>query len=553
MKLSTSILIGVAAAWSESDYPGLQFKCTDSKGEQLFEDGVPFCKWIKCKLFPKLKVINKQIPGVPTDVIHCPTVAESGCETEWNMKYQVGKKLPVYQLPLSLVPPNQMKHSSKTGKLTITCMNTEVSSKAFCRPVYKKNETPARIEFTWQKGSLPACAEPGESWATWTSWASSSASSLTCERGTATRTRQCLDGPHPGSPTSCVEQPLGPSTEVKTFWPNVCQKCHADFGLWNTPGHLNPFHINVPSDVYMATVTKEGKYNKYDDGFVKLGLGVTFIKCHDDPGNHVQPYTQKCVCDEEFGCRLGDAPLCQGADYKDYGVAYFWQPGAKDTWKDDETTGAVTIKDNFELEYAHEADDKRFANRVTWWDGGPSICRYWTNYALLPGMEKPTNMNAEENADDKYWLECDTYVEGFPSNFGENITALAKGEPFYEVLTTDSELVWVLADDIENDDDIEDRMVIVGNSEEFARKYHGLCRLSSCTVAEGGECHEQVPWWTTTWSGHLVEHLKVYPGLLYWVGDLATGKWKCQNLFVIGDLVESEQTDKFEVLLKQTV
>ena len=67
-------------------------------------------------------------------------------------------------------------------------------------------------------------------------------------------------------------------------------------------------------------------------------------------------------------------------------------------------------------------------------------------------------------------------MEGFPSNFGENITALAKGEPFYEVLTTDSELVWVLADDIENDDDIEDRMVIVGNSEEFARKYHGLCR-----------------------------------------------------------------------------
>ena len=314
MKLSTSILIGVAAAWSESDYPGLEFKCTDSKGEQLLKDGVPFCKWIKCKLFPKLKVKNKKIPGVPTDVIDCPTVAESGCETQWNMQFEESKTGKTYELPLSLVPPNQMKHTSTTSKL--------------------KNETPARIEFTWQAGdlswqdhhgALPDCAKPGESWATWTSWASSSSSSTTCERGTATRTRQCLDGPHPGSPTTCVEQPSGPSTEVKTFWPNVCQKCHADLGMMNTPGTSPYIDPGLPD---VSNPKDEKKHKKYDDGFIKVGAGVWGVRCHDETEN-VKPWTQKCICDEEFGCRLNVAPLCQGADYKDYGIDYFWQPGAK--------------------------------------------------------------------------------------------------------------------------------------------------------------------------------------------------------------------------------
>ena len=83
------------------------------------------------------------------------------------------------------------------------------------------------------------------------------------------------------------------------------------------------------------------------------------------------------------------------------------------------------------------------------------------------------------------------------------------------------------------------------------KNIHFVLRLSSCTVTEGGECHEQVPWWSTTWSSHLVENLDIYPGLLYWVGDLATGNWKCQNLFVVSDLEESEDYAKFEVLLKQ--
>ena len=69
-------------------------------------------------------------------------------------------------------------------------------------------------------------------------------------------------------------------------------------------------------------------------------------------------------------------------------------------------------------------------------------------------------------------------MQGFPSKLNETISALAKGEPFYEVLTTtDTELVWLAANDVSIDDnDIEDRMVIVGNSHAFARKYHGLCR-----------------------------------------------------------------------------
>jgi len=540
MKLSTSVLIGVVAAWTESDYPDHQFKCVDNDGEV-------FCKWIKCKLFPKLKVTNKAVPGLPTDVIQCPSLAESGCPTQWGMRYQVGKSnSKLYEQDThDLVPPNGIKHSSKTGKLTVTCLNSGANSKAFCRPKYTKNATPANIEFTWQSGSPPSCAGPGESWAQWGSW--SGVNTSTCERGTASRSRQCLDGEHPGTPTSCSTQPAGPENEEKTYWPKVCKKCHADLGMMHTPGTLNVPNLKLPSTL------KDHEEDKFDDGFVPVGEGVVKLKCHDQE-DYVKPYKQKCKCDND-GCRLSDAPLCQGVDYKGYGTDYFWQPGAKDTFKNEDTNefSTVTVNDDFSITYENQSHDpdQRFPNRVAWWPNGPSICRYWNKYSYVAGVERPIFLNDDGSLDFVYynWLECDNYVQNFPAA-NPHGAGISNGAKYYEVLTADNNAVdWKPAGSF-TDEEIEDRMVIVGNSEQFERKFYGLCRLSSCTVTTqlGGECHNKTP---NFMSKHMVEHMEDgYPGILYWRGNLDNGNWKCQNLLVTASIAESEDPSKFEILFK---
>ena len=316
MKLSTSILIGTASAWVENDYPDHDFNCK-------LNDGIQTCKWIKCSLFPKLKVsFNSWIEiDDPTDKIECPSLEEAGCPTEWGVRYQVGKsQSKLYEQDThNLIPPNGMKHSSKTGKLTITCLNSGAQEKAFCRPNYFKNETPARVTFSWQGGSPPECAGPGESWAPWSSW--SGTNGQTCERTTATRSRKCLDGPHPGTAKNCSTKPEGPDSEVKNYWPKVCGKCHADLGMMYTPGELNQPKIPIPSTI------NDHVEDKFDDGFVPVGQGIVKGKCHDDEG-YTKPYNQKCKCDND-GCRFSDNPLCQGDNYKGYGHDYYWQPGAK--------------------------------------------------------------------------------------------------------------------------------------------------------------------------------------------------------------------------------
>ena len=71
----------------------------------------------------------------------------------------------------------------------------------------------------------------------------------------------------------------------------------------------------------------------------------------------------------------------------------------QDTFKerDDDTT---VINPDFSLTYADESLDNRFRNRVTWWDDGPSICRYWNKYAYVPGIERPiTNRDGDISFD----------------------------------------------------------------------------------------------------------------------------------------------------------
>ena len=401
MKLASTFLVGLSSAWRENDFPDTQFNCAAD------DNGGTFCKWIKCRYFPKMKKTNVAIAAdeLPTKYIECPNWADAGCEPQWGMTYQVGKSSSkLYQIgspnhPNDKVPPNGMKHSKKTGKLTITCLNSGASSKAFCKPKYGAT----KITYEWKNGSPPECAGPGEAWATWSNW--SGENTPDCIRSTATRTRQCNDGVHPGTATPCVTNPEGRDTETKIYWPKSCGKCHADLGMMYTPGKLNLPKMNVPH------VIRDHEEDKFDDGFIPTGQTIVKAKCYNDD-DYVKPYGQKCKCDND-GCRIGDAPLCQGVDYKGYGTDYFWAPGPKvqvqysnityskpqDTFKDrdDETT---VINPDFSISYADQSLDNRFANRVTWYEGGPSICRYWNKYAYVPGIERPiTTQNGNVSFD----------------------------------------------------------------------------------------------------------------------------------------------------------
>ena len=85
-------------------------------------------------------------------------------------------------------------------------------------------------------------------------------------------------------------------------------------GMMYTPGTLNIPKIPLPKVLY------DTDEDKFDDGFVVEGQGVVKIACYDDVNDknvpqYAKPLNQRCQCDNK-GCRFGDAPLCQGPDYK---------------------------------------------------------------------------------------------------------------------------------------------------------------------------------------------------------------------------------------------
>ena len=529
MKIFMPLALSLAeASFKASDYPNHQFSgCAKA-------NGVTTCKKISCKYFTKMKVTKATIDGSVEDLIQCPSLSESGCETKWGYTYAQGKKATFDQSTHALVPPNGIKHSSKTGAMTITCnMSGAQTAKVKCLPKYGNNFT--SVTFEWNKVH-PACEGKGEGWAQWESW--SGVGGNKCEPQTATRSRQCLDGPHPGKPTPCSSTPAaGASNESRIVWPQVCGKCHADLGMMHT-------EKNIPS-LKLPHVLKDHIEDKYDDGFVPVGQGISKLKCHDQ-ASYVKPYKQNCICDE-LGCRFKDAPLCYGSQYKGYGTDYMWMPGAKDTFKNEDTNPftTVTVEDDFSITYTSSKDpDQRFENRVAWWPNGPSICRYWTKSAYLPGIERPIHFNDDGSLDfDFYnWLECDNYVYNVPK-LGANANTGAK---YYEVLTSDNELNWVKANTI-SESDIEDKMVVMGTSSTLDKIFMGLCRTSSCTVKPsiGGSCASKV---INKNSRKMFENTDFYPGVLHWSNK--DNQWKCQNLLVTEDTTQSLQYNKFEVLLK---
>ena len=69
------------------------------------------------------------------------------------------------------------------------------------------------------------------------------------------------------------------------------------------------------------------------------------------------------------------------------------------------------------------------------------------------------------------WLECDAYVYNFPEKSG----MASNGATYYEVLTSDINLTWKKASDLQNEG-IEANMVITGVYQNSEKTFHGLCR-----------------------------------------------------------------------------
>jgi len=123
---------------------------------------------------------------------------------------------------------------------------------------------------------------------------------------------------------------------------------------------------------------------------------------------------------------------------------------------------------------------------------------------------------------------------------------------YYEVLTADNNAVdWMPASEF-TDEEIEDRMVVTGNSEQLERKFFGVCRLSSCTLTmqQEGECVDKLVSQLSSYRAMFLSFENGYPGILSWNGSLDNGNWRCQNLLVAASIAESDDPTKFEILLK---
>ena len=403
MKLSPLIIAGVSAQTINiDDYPNVQFLgCKNGKtkiGKEITIGNGTSCKFLRCKYVPKHKAKSVTLDDLPEEYIICPSLAEAGCPTEWGVRYAQGRRK--FEMSSNdIVPANGIKDSSKTGKLTITCLNTGAVNKAKCMPKTKSAAKAGAVTFDWKwdKNQPLECEGRGEGWAQWEQWSGANNSSPDCKPQTVSRSRMCLDGPHPGRPTACGSVvPKGPSSEKKNFWPKSCKKCHADLGMMYTPGTLNIPKLPLPNVLY------DHMEDKFDDGFVLEGQGVVKMRCHDK-SEYSKPYKQTCKCDQN-GCHLGEADLCQGQNYKGYGHDYLWMPGAKDTFKSSTTQefSTVNVEADFTITYnnSKKEPDERFANRVKWWEpNGPSICRFFNKYAYLPGIERPKLRNDDGSLD----------------------------------------------------------------------------------------------------------------------------------------------------------
>ena len=139
-----------------------------------FDEARVLCKSYWCRYFPRARFRFGHFypPNYTADKITCPGLEDAGCPTEWGYTYTQGRRTWTKSTH-DLVPSSKMKHSSKTGKIKITCNSSGETTTAFCRPIYQGNDGPQPSQlykFEWQGGSPPDCPGPGQGWAEWTQW-----------------------------------------------------------------------------------------------------------------------------------------------------------------------------------------------------------------------------------------------------------------------------------------------------------------------------------------------------------------------------------------------
>lgn len=495
-----------AVSFNRNDYPNYQFNCKGWNGDELELNQGNVCKWIRCKYFTKHKATNIEMKTVPESFIQCPSLEESGCPTTWGFEYAKGKNVLWTQATHTIVPSSKMKHSSKTGFVTITCVHGGASNKAKCTPTTSSGDAPGSITFAWvwkKNQTVPCLSQGASSWGLW----NANNNVQECEPQVVTRKRACLNGIHPGTLGPC-EDPVLDETQTKVFWPSVCGKCHYDGGMQDEQTAETPHGDSWSS-------YKDHVEAKFDDGFIPVGKGVYGFHCYDQPYECVFDWEcasqsrgmrsmqerglkKFCICTDQDGCHFDGftGPMCVGPEYEGYGIDYLWRPGAPDTFKKTHVGQPTTVEvnDDFTINYTDPAteSDPRFKNSVKWWENGPPICRYTNNGVLFPGAERPLHKNDDGSIDTKFsnWLTCFSPHDKFP---GAGFQTLPSGSKAYEVLTSEKTLTWIKASSVSEDELYKD-MVVTGTHQygaKFDRAKNGLCRLEPCST---GHCPGVLAW-----------------------------------------------------------
>ena len=516
------LLGGTVAEFNIDDRPDLDFVkfCTKKKSPPVSSGVVPdgyLCRAVRCKNYHKHKSNVKVINGKLSPAIECLPDDQLGCSTAWSFTYSLGKTIVNYP---NVVLPKKVK---------VTCPYSGASESIKCNAI--KPKVNPKLTFQWAAETTIPCPAKSESvWAEWSEW--NDCTSNTCERTAVTRERKCWGGPN-SPPKACKGEMSGPSSESNHCWPKVCNKCHADMGL-------NKFDF-----IGKSPVTKRIPWLNADkillDGWIEKGKKIANMLCMDQE-NPSGPKGKACKCDNK-GCYFSDAPLCK---HNGYGSDYHWAPGAANEWTlidfaPDESPDTI-VNEDFTITYTGAEKDPRFADRVAWWENGPSICRVMEN-ALMPGFERPIMRGDNGGISWDNWnvLECDMQIENYPGF--PSISTSALGSQSYEVLRS-SNTEWKRASQADFD-----KMVIVGNfnnGESFdPEQVYGLCRLSSCTKSNGTPCSSSA---TNQNTKLFAENAQFHPGVV----TRSNGEFECSSILGAGRNVnEKNDLTAFDILVVQ--
>ena len=204
--------------------------------------------------------------------------------------------------------------------------------------------------------------------------------------------------------------------------------------------------------------------------------------------------------------------------------------------------------DKFEFSGTNGESDVRFADRISWWEDGPSICRARTDL-YMPGVERPV-LKDNGSLSTPAWnqLECDFQIKNYPTT-GNPIfsTSISHGSGSYEVLTGNAR--WIKASQL---DEAFERLIIVGNFNEGfmyeAGQEYGVCRWKKedCVKSSGASCDSEssLNAVSNEQTKDFIRNAAYHPGILSW----RRGNLVCNSLLGVRGIqnnVLSVQNDIF--------